>query len=108
MAYGKTLFRGAALSLVAVGVLAANLVTSAAAQTICASERTALIEQLKGRYQEAPVAIGLVSNGSVLEILASNSGSWTILITRPTGLTCVVAAGEAWEELPKLAAGPEA
>jgi hypothetical protein len=52
--------------------------------------------------------MGLVSNGAVLEVLTSDKGSWTIIVTRPDGTSCVVAAGEAWENLPKLVAGPDA
>ena len=43
--------------------------------------------------------MGLVSNGSILEVLASKDGSWTISVTRPDGMSCVVAAGEAWEDM---------
>jgi len=46
----------------------------------------------------------LVGNGSVLEVLASKTGSWTILVTQPSGLLCVVASGEAWENFPETAA----
>ncbi len=49
------------------------------------------------------VAMGLVSNGSINEVLASKDGSWTIIVTRPDGMSCVVAAGEAWEGMPELA-----
>ncbi|HJM48714.1 MAG TPA: hypothetical protein QGF63_02580 [Alphaproteobacteria bacterium] len=85
-------------------MLVLALVAPAAAQTLCTHERTAVIEQLKSRYQEAPVAMGLVGNGSVLEVLASKTGSWTILVTQPSGLLCVVASGEAWENFPETAA----
>ena len=92
-------------------VIALALVAPAAAQTLCTNERTAVIEQLKLRYQEAPTAMGLASDGSVLEVLAAKSGSWTILVTRPSGLACVVAAGDSWETFPaaatdKLVKGP--
>ncbi len=92
-------------------MLALALVAPAAAQTLCTHDRTAVIEQLKARYQEAPVAMGLVGDGSVLEVLAAKSGSWTILVTRPNGLACVVAAGGSWEIFPeavtdKLVKGP--
>jgi len=73
------------------------LATSAPAetQTVC-GERSTFLDHLARNHGEAPVATGLVSNGSVLEVLASEKGTWTILVTRPDGLTCVVATGEAW------------
>lgn len=62
--------------------------------------RGRVLFQLENRYQEEPVHMGLASNGSVLEVLASPSGSWTIIITRPSGLSCIMAAGENWEDSP--------
>ena len=40
--------------------------------------------------------------------LTSTKGSWTILVTTADGTTCMVATGENWETLPKLAMGPKA
>ena len=53
-------------------------------------------------------ATNLASNGTVLEVLASNKGSWTIILTKPDGMSCVVASGEAWEQVEQhLALGPQ-
>ena len=42
----------------------------------------------------------------VIEVFASEeTGSWTILLTSPQGLTCLMAAGEAYETDPEQAAG---
>ena len=70
-------------------------------------ERHAVIANLEKTYSEAPVSIGLASNGAVIEVLASPSGSFTILLTQPNGLSCVMAAGENWENLPKRLAGAQ-
>ena len=35
----------------------------------------------------------------VVEIFTSASGSWTIVVTRPDGQTCLVASGQAWEDI---------
>ena len=45
--------------------------------------------------------MGLASNGSMIEIFASPNGSWTIVMTQPDGVTCLMAAGESWEDLPQ-------
>jgi hypothetical protein len=88
--------------------VATALAWPAAAQAVC-GEREKFIDHLSNSYAEAPVAIGLASNGNVLEVLKSDkAGTWTIIVTRPNGMSCVVASGEAWEELPKLALGPAA
>jgi len=79
--------------------------TSAQAQTMC-GERNAVIKSLAKTYSETPVSMGLASNGAIIEILASPSGaSFTIILTRPNGLSCVMAAGENWEDLPKQLTG---
>ncbi len=78
--------------------------SSAQAQTMC-GERRAVVANLEQTYSEAPVSIGLASNGAVIEVLASPSGSFTIVLTQPNGLSCVMAAGENWENLPKRLAG---
>ena len=70
-------------------------------------ERRVVVENLEKTYSEAPVSIGLASNGSVIEVLASPSGSFTIILTRPNGVACVMAAGENWENLPKRLAGAQ-
>ena len=53
-----------------------------AAETLCGS-RDSVLKQLASEYQEAPVGIGLASNGAVVELLTSSSGSWTLLVTMP-------------------------
>ena len=72
----------------------------AKADAVC-GERRAIIADLEKTYSEVPVSIGLETNGSVIEVLASPSGSFTIILTQPNGLACVMAAGENWENLPK-------
>ena len=72
----------------------------AAAQTIC-GKRGELLGKLNGTYTETPSAMGLSNNGGVVEILTSPKGdTWTIIITMPNGMSCLVAAGENWEEMP--------
>ncbi len=88
-------------------VLTVGIAGSAAAQTIC-GKREAFLTQLGKSHEEAPVAVGLVSNGSVIEVLASKEGSWTMLVTHPSGATCVYASGEAWEAVVSIAFGPDA
>lgn len=59
--------------------------------------RDEVVAQLDGSYQEAPVAGGIAINGNILEVFASPEGlSWTIIVTRPDGMSSVVASGEGW------------
>lgn len=80
---------------VSMGLLTAPQVS---AQTIC-SERDNFIKHLSKNHKEAPSLMGLSSNGSVVEVLTANNGSWTIIVTNPEGVACVVAAGEAWQQV---------
>ena len=63
------------------------------------SERTDFLQHLFKNYKEAPVAMGVTSSGRVLEVIASDNGSWTIIVTMPNGMTCGVVSGESWESL---------
>ncbi len=70
------------------------------AQPVCGSHQS-ISENLKKSYTEAPVSMGLTSGGGVIEVFASPKGTWTLIITQPNGMSCLIAAGHDWEELPK-------
>lgn len=79
--------------------------TATPVQVVCA-EREALLTSLSRQYAEAPRALGLANNGSVMELLSTRDGkTWTLLMTQPDGTSCVLAAGEAWEAIPQQLAG---
>ena len=65
--------------------------------------------QLDKRYKEAPISIGMQSNGNMLQVFASKEmDSWTILSVTPQGMGCIIAAGRNWEALsPMFEEGPE-
>jgi hypothetical protein len=68
-----------------------------------------IARQLDQKYDEAPVSFGLQSNGNLLQVFASaKQGTWTILSTTPSGLTCIIAAGRGWEALEARSSDPEA
>jgi hypothetical protein len=78
----------------------------AAAARLC-GDRDQILKRLEQRHDETPQALGLSSDGGVLEVLVSPSGGWTILVTYPKRPTCVVAVGRAWQSL-QLAGGDPA
>ena len=86
--------------ILALGVALIGLPTGPASAEQACGERTKLVASLGEKFAEAPVAMGLTSQGAVIEVLTSPSGSWTFLITHPNGPTCMVASGEYWETLP--------
>ncbi len=65
-------------------------------QQPCAN-RAEFLKHLSTNFKEAPVAMGLTANGGLLEVVASKDGSWTIIVTMPSGLSCGVASGMSWE-----------
>ena len=62
--------------------------------------RAEVLAQLAKEYDEAPVAVGLANNGVLVEILAAPGRvTWTIIVSQPNGMSCLLAAGNDWQEL---------
>lgn len=72
--------------------------TSASAEAGC-DTRAKILSALDQEYKETPVGIGLTQTGRVIELLVSRKGSWTLLATGPTGMSCLIAAGDNWEAM---------
>lgn len=65
------------------------------------AERSIIVERLAATFGEAPKALGVTSEGAVLELFTSDKGeSWTLVVTLPNGFSRVVAEGEAWTAFP--------
>ena len=59
-----------------------------------------MIERLADKYGEAARVVGLMQNGSVMEIYSNSElGTWTAVVSTPAGISCVVASGVAFAEL---------
>jgi hypothetical protein len=69
-------------------------------QTPAASgPHTEVIKALGDKFHETQSATALTSAGTLLEVLTASDGStWTIIVSRPDGLSCVVAAGQNWQD----------
>jgi len=81
----------------AFGVALAFGAGAAQAEMLC-GERDQIIGELKKTWEEDRTAIGLSNNGGVLEVFSSEQGTWTLLLTMPEGKTCMIGAGEHWEQ----------
>ncbi len=80
----------------------------ASAQAMCTTHAE-VAKDLESRYSESPAAIGLASNGGVIELFAASDGAtWTLVLTMPDGNSCAMAMGQGWENLPAIALGPQA
>ncbi|PIV73598.1 MAG: hypothetical protein COW55_12385 [Rhodobacteraceae bacterium CG17_big_fil_post_rev_8_21_14_2_50_65_11] len=78
------------------------LVTLSEAQTarsIC-GERDRIVATLTGHFGETARSWGMGPRGRIIEVFAStDTGTWTITVTAPDGTTCLVASGNAWQDL---------
>jgi hypothetical protein len=69
--------------------------------------RERVVQRLSTTYGESRQSIGLGSNNAVVEVFASiESGTWTITVTMPSGITCLVASGQGFETLTELPTPP--
>lgn len=76
------------------------LATSAAkAHMLPCGERREVLNQLAERYGEELTAFGVGSDGRMVEVLVGPVGTWTIIATDPTGISCIVGSGDGWRRL---------
>jgi len=86
-----------ALSLGFAGLIFASQTTQAQPAAQCA-KRPQVIDILVQKYGETRRSIGIAANNTVMELYASaETGSWTIAITMPAGVTCLMASGQGFE-----------
>ncbi|MBK0327690.1 hypothetical protein I5535_10295 [Rhodobacteraceae bacterium F11138] len=85
---------------IGLGVMALAGQQVAAQQSRNCAPRETVVERLASGYGETRQSIGLGAQGTVVEVFASDeTGSWTITVTTPNGVTCLVASGQSFEEL---------
>ncbi len=103
----KTTVAGLTVAALAAVAVAATLASTgqAAAQNLC-MPRDKIIEMLNTRYAEEPISRGLASGGQMVEVFSSPDGdTWTLLLTAPDGISCMMAEGQGWSSLPQAIAG---
>ena len=71
-----------------------------AAQDPACDKRQRVIGHLAEKYKEATVAVGVTNGGGLVEVLSSGDGrTWTIIVSSPNGVTCLLATGEGWRPI---------
>lgn len=76
------------------------VVSTADAQQPQCNERDNVLALLAKKYKEIPIAAGVTNTGGLVEVLTDgNGGTWTIIVTTPQGMSCLVAAGEGWRNM---------
>ena len=65
--------------------------------------RDQVVAGLATGFDEVRRGAGLTAapdgRAQMIEIFTSASGSWTIVVTKPDGQTCLVGSGQAWEDI---------
>jgi hypothetical protein len=83
---------------IAITLLAATPSARAETRQTCA-DRDKVVQGLEERFGETLRSLGLHRDDGVVEVYSSETtGTWTILVTRPDGKTCLLAAGQLWEQ----------
>ena len=97
------------MRLIQAAVVAAFYVSGPApAQPQC-QPRDILLERLERSYGEVPAGSGVIHDGALLEIVMTPDGAtWSMVVTSPGGISCLVATGEAWRAVEPEPEGPEA
>lgn len=55
-----------------------------------------IVKQLGLTYKETAVGAGLNSRGYQVRLFVSKSNTFTVLVTRPEGISCIAASGDDW------------
>ena len=61
--------------------------------------RADVIAGLARNYGETVIGMGISARGLMIELLASPSGTWTIIGTSPEGSSCIFDAGAAFQAI---------
>ncbi len=69
-----------------------------AAPSQCSNHDT-MAAELARQFSEQTHAMGLAQDATVMELYASDKGTWTLTVTLPNGMTCLVAAGDNFESI---------
>ncbi|WP_285672108.1 hypothetical protein [Paralimibaculum aggregatum] len=80
--------------------LGAATAPPAQAQQMRCGPRAKIVAHLEKKYGETRHSVGLQQGRGLVEVYANaDSGSWTILLTTPQGLSCLMAAGDAYQAM---------
>ena len=92
------------MKILAVLVFLSGLIFSptVSAQTLQACGPTdAMFASLAQRFQETQVGWGPALMGGLVTLLTSEHGeTWSLVLSMPNGLSCMIAAGEGWRKSP--------
>ena len=71
-------------------------------------ERAKFAKHLNAKFKEQPQALGVLTKGNaIFEVFVSPEGSWTLLMTKADGDSCIMAAGHSWQSKDMVAFLPK-
>ena len=86
--------RGEMKKLLLALVLFAGSSSIVSAQMLCV-DRVDMLNRLASEYGEELIEVKMMEEHGLLEVLKSRSkGTWTLLLTKPGGISCVLATGK--------------
>jgi hypothetical protein len=78
--------------------LAALLILAQASQMQC-GPRAAIEGYVHRQLNQSPVGAGIVESGTVYVLTNPLTGTFTILLRKPDGTVCFIAAGKGWASM---------
>ena len=70
-------------------------------------KRSEFISELERKYDEVPRFLGITQAGDIIEIFTAPKGlTWTLVVTVPDGVSCLIGAGSDWTEIPAKRGSP--
>ena len=76
-------------------LLTCGLPVTASGAPVC-DKREKFVQTLRKLYAEDVSSIGVTADGKLIELLVSEAGTWTMLLTTPSGRSCAITAGKQW------------
>ena len=95
---------GRTIAVISLACAAGMALVATASETRAApvcDDRADFLKTLQDRYQEQLSSIGVTADGKLVELLVSEKGGWTLLLTSPDGKSCAVSAGRKWTRAPE-------
>ncbi|WP_217573930.1 hypothetical protein [Mesorhizobium sp. GbtcB19] len=85
------------IKLAALGVAMALPILPAQAQVVCGGHDL-LVTRLAAAFEEKRLGYGVAGQVAIFEVFVSPSGTWTMVMTDVKGQSCILAAGDGWED----------
>jgi len=75
-------------------------VAIANAHPMACGKHDVVVAGLKIRFAERIHSMGISKGGgSIVELLVSEKGTWTVLIVTPEGRACMIGSGDGWQKM---------